>query len=494
VLSQFTVYLSGASEQNITVQYATANGTATAGSDYQPTSGTLTFTPGVVAQPVNVSVLSDASVEGNETFFVNLSNPANADPNSPPSRLQGVGTSTPLTTAGQMLVSEFRFRGPTFSAPQGIGGEQDEFIELYNNTNLPLTVATADGSAGWAVVALTDDGATATPLVVIPAGTVLPQRAHYLVVNQSGGIDAPGGKPDGKLRREPRAPDPRSITPLGQYSLDAYAPGDGFYDNIDIPDNGSVALFRMANPANFTLANRLDAAGFTGLTGALADLFREGAGLQSPGAADGQYSFLRLLTNSLPQDTDNAQDFAFVSTNGGAYGGVQTQLGAPGPESLSSPIQRNTTIKPSLIDPQVLSTDPPNRVRDTTAVGANAQLGTLIIRRKFRNSTGQPLNKLRFRIVDVTTLNTPNPGGAQADLRLLNSADVTVTTNSGPVFVKGLTIEQPPTQSLGGGLNSSAIVQLGGLLAPNASVNVQFVLGVEASGRFRFLVNVEALP
>jgi hypothetical protein len=101
---------------------------------------------------------------------------------------------------------------------------------------------------------------------------------------------------------------------------------------------------------------------------------------------------------------------------------------------------------------------------------------------------------LRFRLVDVTTLNTPNPGGAQADLRLLNSSDVVVTTSSGQqVTVRGTTVEQPPTQGLGGGLNTTGTVTLpGGSLASGASISVQFVLGVQQSGRFRFIVNAEA--
>jgi hypothetical protein len=69
------------------------------------------------------------------------------------------------------------------------------------------------------------------------------------------------------------------------------------------------------------------------------------------------------------------------------------------------------------------------------------------------------------------------------------------TTGGSLVLVKGTSIEGPPTQMSGGGLNSTLTVALpGSALAPNASINVQFVLGVQAGGRFRFLVNVEALP
>ena len=74
----FTVSLSASSTQTVTVQFATANGTATSGSDYQTFSGTLTFNPGETSKTITVRVRGDTVVEPNETFFVNLSNPTNA--------------------------------------------------------------------------------------------------------------------------------------------------------------------------------------------------------------------------------------------------------------------------------------------------------------------------------------------------------------------------------------------------------------------------------
>jgi hypothetical protein len=62
----------------VTVSFATADGTATAGSDYVATSGTLTFNPGVTTQTITVNVVGDTTVEPNETFLVNLSAPSNA--------------------------------------------------------------------------------------------------------------------------------------------------------------------------------------------------------------------------------------------------------------------------------------------------------------------------------------------------------------------------------------------------------------------------------
>ena len=74
----FTVSLSTASTQPVTVWYATAPGTATPPADYVSTSGTLTFDPGITSLPISVSINGDTALEPNETFFVNLSNPANA--------------------------------------------------------------------------------------------------------------------------------------------------------------------------------------------------------------------------------------------------------------------------------------------------------------------------------------------------------------------------------------------------------------------------------
>ncbi|WP_286188669.1 Calx-beta domain-containing protein [Mycobacterium sp. PO2] len=74
----FTVTLSAASDEAVSVGYVTSNGTATAGVDYTAGSGVVTFAPGVTSQMVHVTVTGDTAVEGNETFTVSLSNPSGA--------------------------------------------------------------------------------------------------------------------------------------------------------------------------------------------------------------------------------------------------------------------------------------------------------------------------------------------------------------------------------------------------------------------------------
>jgi hypothetical protein len=74
----FDVTLSAPSGKTVSVGYATANGTATAGSDYQAASGTLSFPPGTTTRTVSVTILADGLVEPTETFTLSLSSPTNA--------------------------------------------------------------------------------------------------------------------------------------------------------------------------------------------------------------------------------------------------------------------------------------------------------------------------------------------------------------------------------------------------------------------------------
>ena len=86
----FTVTLDRAADHAITVDYATADGTATAGKDYIARSGTLTFTPGEVSKTVPVSIFNDTIVDKDETVRLTLSNASGAEITDP----DGIGTIT----------------------------------------------------------------------------------------------------------------------------------------------------------------------------------------------------------------------------------------------------------------------------------------------------------------------------------------------------------------------------------------------------------------
>src|SRR5207253_2922130 len=85
----FTVSLSGPARVPITVDFETADGTATAADhDYVPQLGHLRFERGDTTKPVDISLNGDATSEPDETFFVNLRNASNAII----VRARGVGT------------------------------------------------------------------------------------------------------------------------------------------------------------------------------------------------------------------------------------------------------------------------------------------------------------------------------------------------------------------------------------------------------------------
>src|SRR4029079_2222039 len=146
-------------------------------------------------------------------------------------------------------------------------------------------------------------------------------------------------------------------------------------------------------------------------------------------------------------------------TNGTSAGAGQ-RLGAPGPEKLASPIERNSVIPQSLTFPCMAASAPPNRNRDFTSDPANnSTFGTLDIRRTFTNNTGGNVTRLRFRIIHLDTF--PATVGF-ADLRPRTSTAVVVTVDRPPcgsgtsnITVQGTTLEQPPSQPNGAGFNSA---------------------------------------
>jgi hypothetical protein len=93
----FTISATGTFTSNILVNWATANGTAFGGQDYQQNSGQVTLTPSATSATITVTVFADKQIEPNENFFVNLSNPnINGLNNYTISTTNGTGTGTIL--------------------------------------------------------------------------------------------------------------------------------------------------------------------------------------------------------------------------------------------------------------------------------------------------------------------------------------------------------------------------------------------------------------
>ena len=138
--AQFTVTLSRTSTQTVTVDYATADGTAQQGSDYAAAAGTLRFAPGEASKTIPVPTVEDTVEEQTETFTVTLSNPSGA-------AIQD-GTATGTITDDDGPVTALPLLNIIDDTVEE--GEQAQFtVTLSRTSTQTVTVdyATADGTA-----------------------------------------------------------------------------------------------------------------------------------------------------------------------------------------------------------------------------------------------------------------------------------------------------------------------------------------------------------
>jgi len=164
----FTVTLSGPSSQPVTVNFTTANGTATAPGDYLPQSGTLTFPPGTTTQTISVPLLSDtaspaavgaAAVEPPETFFVNLSSANGATI----ADAQGQGTILDPATLTASINDT--------SATEGGNLTFTVSLSAPSSQQVTVTFASANGVGTAGAVAPGDYGAVGNTLTFAPGTT-----------------------------------------------------------------------------------------------------------------------------------------------------------------------------------------------------------------------------------------------------------------------------------------------------------------------------------
>ena len=157
---RFTVRLAPVSGRIVTVDYATRDGSAAAGSDYESAVGTLTFPPGSTTRTIDVSVTDDQVHEGDEALTLVLSNPRNAT-------LAGGGDT--LTATGVIADDGPLPRVSIEDASGSEGSDALRFpVRLVPASAREVTVryATADGSA-----TANEDYAPASGTLSFPAGT-----------------------------------------------------------------------------------------------------------------------------------------------------------------------------------------------------------------------------------------------------------------------------------------------------------------------------------
>ena len=133
----------GASTNTVTVAYATHDGTATAGSDYGTTTGSLTFPAGATVENVSVPIINRSGAAPKRTFTLVLASPTNA------TITQSTAT-VMIGASGQSAVAS-----PGVSAPADVlVGEADGFVDLAVTLSAPgqntvtVNYATAEGTAG----------------------------------------------------------------------------------------------------------------------------------------------------------------------------------------------------------------------------------------------------------------------------------------------------------------------------------------------------------
>ncbi len=165
--------LSASSTQTVTVTATTANGTATSPADFTGGSGTVTFAPGVTSATVQVPVVTDGTVEPNETFTVVLSDPTNATIADGTGVVTLVNDDQPLPTLSISDVAISEGTGGTTTATLQIT------LSAASSQTVTVTAATADGTA----VAPGDYTAGSSVATFAPGVTSLPAVITILTDN-----------------------------------------------------------------------------------------------------------------------------------------------------------------------------------------------------------------------------------------------------------------------------------------------------------------------
>jgi len=179
----FTVNLSEPSDQFVTVDFTTAAGSAAADSDYQTTSGTVTFAPGETSKTITVQVIGDRLVEPNESFVVNLSAPTNATIADG----QGIGTildDEPRISINDVTVTEGNTGAVNATFTVSLSAASDVAVTVHYQTASGSATAGTDYAAASGDVTIAA-GQTATTFTALVIGDRSAEPTENFVVNLS---------------------------------------------------------------------------------------------------------------------------------------------------------------------------------------------------------------------------------------------------------------------------------------------------------------------
>jgi len=163
VNASFQVNLAAPSSQPVTISFSTANRTASAGVDYESTSGTLTFDPGETTKTITVVVNGNSTLELDKTFVVNLTSATNAfiahgqavgtivnDDGPLPKTLANISSRSGVLTGNNVMIGGFivdgtmpkrvliRSRGPSMAgAPFFVAGTlANPTVQLFSGPTM----------------------------------------------------------------------------------------------------------------------------------------------------------------------------------------------------------------------------------------------------------------------------------------------------------------------------------------------------------------------
>ena len=186
----FAVSLSAAADSAATVDYVTADGTATAGEDYTAASGTLTFAPGETSKTVAVATVSDQTAEGDETFTLTLSDPWGATLADG----QATGTVTGVAAVAGVRVSSTPREGDTYGLEQEIRVEVtlSEPVEVDASGGTPTLTIDMD-PAHWGAKQADYEGGSGTAALTFVHTVVRPNLSTQGIAVTANSLALNGG-------------------------------------------------------------------------------------------------------------------------------------------------------------------------------------------------------------------------------------------------------------------------------------------------------------
>ena len=277
----FTVTLTGPTEAYAAVNFATANGSATAGVDYTATSGQLVFQPGTTTAQITVPILPNSSATGTANFLLTLSTPTNSSIKAFGG--QATGTITPPPTVDLSITKNDNKSGTSAGSIGNVtpGTVLTYTITVANNGPSTATGATVTDSFPAGITsdtwtATSSNGATGfsptgngniNNTVTMPAGSTI---VYTVIANVSGSatgtlsntanVAAPAGVTDTNPANN-TATDVDNLVPTADLSITkidnkggssinnttgSVVPGSQLTYTIVVKNNGPVAVSGVA--------------------------------------------------------------------------------------------------------------------------------------------------------------------------------------------------------------------------------------------------------